>query len=138
MKNSRGHSFVTLMIVIAVFALSLRIAIEQVMMVTISQNESSAAATLKLISTALENFAKDTTGRYPATIDALTKGTPIYLEKDYLLLSPIKGYMFTCPRLETSGYMCTAIPLKCRVTGKNMFTITTGGSLSSDDCSKKE
>lgn len=138
MKDTRGHSFVTIMIVIALFAFFLRIAIEQVMMVNITQNESSAAATLKLISTALENYSKDNKGIYPDTIPVLTKGSPVYLEKDYALLSPIKGYIYACPRIETSGYICTAIPLKCKVTGKNTFTITTGGSLSSEDCSKKE
>ncbi len=126
------------MIVIALFALFLRIAIEQVMMVNISQNESSAAATLKLISTALENFAKDNKGNYPEIISSLTEKNPVYLEKDYTMLSPVKGYIYTCPRLENGGYICTAVPLKCNVTGKKTFTITTGGSLSTEDCSKKE
>ena len=59
MNNTKARSFVTLMVVIAVTAFTLRFAIEQVIRTNITQNESNASATLKLIATALENFAKN-------------------------------------------------------------------------------
>lgn len=126
------------MIIIAVVGLLLKIAIEQIIKVNIEQNESNAQATLKLISTALENYAKDNKGIFPARIPVLTQPTPPYLDKDYTLESPIKGYNYNCARLEPSGYSCYAAPTRCRLTGNMAYTITSGGLLVSEECNKKE
>lgn len=138
MKDSRGLSFITLMIIIAVLSLLSRIAIEAIIKITIAQNESDAATTLKLISTALENYAKDNHGVFPPTLSVLTKSNPSYLDKDYIALSPLKGYNYSCTRLESSGYSCSAQPAKCGLTGKIIYSITTGGSMVAEDCQKKE
>lgn len=138
MKDTRARSFVTIMIVIAVSALLLRISIERIIKMNISQNESNASATLKLISTALENYAKDNLGVFPSSLSVLTQTNPPYLDKDYIDESPIKGYNYTCPRLEPSGYSCSARPVRCNITGKVIYTVTTGRSFASEECSKKE
>jgi type II secretory pathway pseudopilin PulG len=138
MKDNGARSFVTVMIVIAVSSLLLRVAVEQVIRINIAQNESNAQATLKLISVALENYAKDHLGAYPESISSLIKSNPPYLDKDYTNESSVKGYDYFCSRVEASGYYCSAVPLKCKLTGSNSYTITTGGSLTSEDCSKKE
>jgi len=65
MRNIRGKSFITIMIVIAISALLLRIAIDRLIKINIAQNESNAQGTLKLISAALENYAKDHSGAIP-------------------------------------------------------------------------
>lgn len=138
MKNKRGKSFVTIIIVIAVFVLVLRIAIERIIKVTIAQNESYASTTLKLISAALENYAKDHLGVFPTNLEVLTKDNPQYLNKEYISESPIRGYEYSCLRLESSGYSCSAYPVTCNLTGKMVYSVTTGGLVVAEECSKRE
>ncbi len=124
------------MIIIAILALLLRFAIDRIIKSNITQNESNAQVTLKFISTALENFALDNHGIYPASPSILTKSKPPYLDKDYITLSPSKGYNFGCSRLEPSGYSCYAAPVRCRLTGIILYSVTTGGLLVSEECEK--
>lgn len=136
--NKKGRNFVIIMVVIASSTLIFRFAIEQLLKINIAQNESNASATLKLISAALENYASDHNGAFPVNLSLLTKDNPPYLDKDYVALSPIRGYNFNCFRLEASSYSCVATAIKCRLTGKTNYTITTGGLLVSEECSGKE
>jgi len=129
---------VMLMIAIAVFALFLRITVERLLKINIAQNESYAQATLKLISTALENYAKDHLGAYPANISLLVQDNPRYLDRDYLAESPVKSYDYSCLRLDVSGYSCSAAPVKCNFSGRMVYAVTTGGVVISQECSKKE
>lgn len=138
MEDNKAKSFVTIMIVIAVCALILRFAIDSIIKFNISQNESNAQGTLKLISAALENFALDNQGIYPTSTSLLTKSKVTYLDKDYITESPSKGYNFACLRLEPSGYSCYASPTKCKLSGDTTYTITTGSLLVSEECEKKE
>ena len=137
-KGNRARSFVTIMIVIAVSALLLRVAIERIIKINIAQNESYACAALKSISAALENYAKDHLGVFPANLSILSQDNPPYLDKDYISEKPIKGYEYSCARLDTLGYSCSASPLNCNLTGKMIYSVTTGGLIISEDCSKKE
>jgi Tfp pilus assembly protein PilE len=136
MKNKNGHSFVVIMIIIAVVALLLRITIEQIIKISIIRNESSAQFTLKSISTALENYAKNNKNAYPDNFSLLFVANPAYLDKDYTKIPFFKGYVYSCPRLEKIGYTCVAIPLRCKLTGATTFTITTGGALVKEACNK--
>ena len=138
MQNTKAKSFITIMIVIAVVALLLRIAIDKIIKINIAQNESRASVTLKFISAALENYAKDNLDAYPAEFSALTKLKPPYLDNDYVGLSPLRGYNYVCPRLEPSGYTCYASPVKCRLTGNMSYTVTTGGLFISEECKLKD
>ena len=138
MKNRKARSFVVIMIVIALSALLLRVVADKVISLTCSQNESNAQSTLKLIATALENYAKDNRGVYPDKISVLTQNRPAYLDRDYVKQSPIKGYSYNCSRLDSSGYSCHALPTRCKLTGKTVFTVSTGSLLISEDCDKKD
>ncbi|MBM3254750.1 MAG: type II secretion system protein [Candidatus Omnitrophica bacterium] len=138
MINNKARSLVTVMIVIAVSALLLRITIEQVIKISISQNESSALTTLKMISTAFENYARDNKGIFPANLSVLVKASPRYLDQNYIAESPVKGYIYSCQRLEPASYSCSAIPARCKLTGSMSYTVVTGGSLLFEECSKKE
>ncbi len=138
MKNKRARSFVVIMIVIALSALTLRMLIGELISVTSIQNEANAQSTLKLISTAFENYAKDNQGAYPTKISVLIQAKPAYLDKDYIKLSPLKGYNYSCSRLDALGYSCQAFPDRCKLTGKVNFSVTTGSLLISDDCETKE
>jgi hypothetical protein len=138
LQKKKGRSFVGIMIFIAVIALFLRFGIEQVIKITISQNESFAQETLKLLATALENFAKDHLGVFPKSLSALIENNPPYIKKEYINLSYAKGYNYNCFRLEPAGYSCSASPLRCNLTGINTYTVSIGGYLVSEPCGKKE
>ena len=137
-SDNHGRSFIIIMLSIAALAFFLRIGIEQIIKINIAQNESNAAGTLKLVSAALENYAKDKDGSFPEKLSLLTQTTPPYLDKDYIEQVPIKGYSYVCSMLTPSDYLCSAVPVKCNVTGKIIYTITTGGLLISEKCSNKE
>ncbi|MCX5707625.1 MAG: hypothetical protein NTY14_01385 [Candidatus Omnitrophica bacterium] len=136
MGDRKARSFVVIMIVISLTALILRIAIVQFVNFTIIQNEASALETLKLLSTAIENYAKDHLGVFPAGLEALVQSSPAYIEKEYISLSYEKGYNFNCLRLESSGYTCSASPSRCKISGKKTFTMTTGQVLTAEECAK--
>lgn len=137
-NNINGRSFVAIMIVIALTSLILREVIGRIMRINISQNESNAQATLKLVSAALENYAKDHQGSFPTNLSLLTQANPAYLDEVYINAYPVKGYNYSCGRLEASGYNCQAMPVKCRQTGEKTYSITTGGLLVPEECSQKE
>lgn len=138
MKDSKAKSFVTIMIIIAFSSLLLRFIIENLINITIEQNESNAQGTLKLISVAFENYAKEKQGVFPQNFANLNQTTPPYLDKDYIAISPYKGYNYSCPRLELLGYACLAQPVKCQVTGRMNYSVATGGSLVLEPCTKKD
>lgn len=138
MHSRKARSFVTIMIVIALSSLLLRVAIEKIMQFNIKQNESYAQATLKLISAALENYSRDHQGVYPSEASGLINNSPAYIDRDYLADSPIRGYEFSCQRLEASGYSCSAVPLNCRVSGLRSYSVSTSGLFISEDCFRKE
>ncbi len=127
-----------IMIVIAMAALVLRIAIVQFFNIRISQNEAGAVETLKLISTAIENYAKDHSGVFPVSLAALVESSPAYIGKEYASLAEEKGYNFNCLRLETSGYTCSASPSRCNYSGRKNFIITTGQAMTAEVCANKE
>lgn len=137
-KNNQAKSLIALVIISAVIILALRIAIEQVVRISIAQNETNALNTLRIISTALENYAKDNSGVFPSSLVTLSETKPAYLDKSYLNQPYMKSYNYICSRLEPSGYSCSAMPVKCNLTGKKNYLVVTGGSLISEDCDKKE
>ena len=55
MFNRKARSFVTIMIVVALTALSLRLAVHKIIIYNIEQNQLLAQVNLKLLSTTLEN-----------------------------------------------------------------------------------
>jgi hypothetical protein len=136
--NKKARSFVTIMIVVAASAIVLRFSVEQFIKRSITQNEAGALSTLKLISASLENYSRDNHGVFPASLTALTKTSPIYLDRDYIKESPIKGYTYSCSKLDNSGYNCTANPLKCMMTGRTVYNISTGGLFVSEGCKREE
>ena len=125
------------MIIVALAALSLRLAIHKIIIYNIEQNQLLAKGNLKLLSTALENYAKDNKGAYPANIDLLTRNKPPYLERNYLAASSVRGYEYDCQRLDSTGYSCSAAPVNCKLTGKMVYAVSTGGLIIAESCDKK-
>lgn len=126
------------MVVIAFLAIVLRIVVDGLISRNMALNQSNAQATLKLIAAAIENYAKSHQGAYPANFSDLTKSAPPYLDSDYVAQSPYKGYNYSCPRFESSGYGCYAAPAKCGLTGMLSYNAATGGIIVIEECNKKE
>jgi hypothetical protein len=137
MFNRRAKSFVMIMVVIALSALLLRLALHRIIVYRIQQNQLLAQVNLKLFSTAMENYAKDNKNIYPVSIDLLTKHDPVYLQRDYLAEASVHGYEYDCQRLDASGYNCTASPVNCKLSGKMLYTVATGGLIMAESCDKK-
>jgi type II secretory pathway pseudopilin PulG len=138
-NNTKARSFLTVIIIIAFVALFLRFSSVQIIKWTIDQNEANAQESLKLVSTALELYAKDHMGMYPQTLNVLIQSKQAYINKEYIAESGTrKGYVFACSRLEQSGYSCSANPRVCGLTGKKVFSVTTGGSWATEECLKNE
>jgi competence protein ComGC len=126
------------MIVIAVASVSLRFGLEHLIKFSIKQNESNALSTLKLVSAAIEKYAKDHKSLFPDNINKLVDAEPYYLDKDYTGQSFLRGYNFNCNRLDESGYSCNARPIICRVSGNTVYSVSTGGVIKTENCYKKE
>lgn len=135
--NKKARSFVTIMIAVAVSALLLRLAIHKIIIYNIEQNQRIAQSNLKLLSTALENYAKDNKGVYPANTAELTGAKPVYLERDYLAAPSVRGYEYDCQRLDPAGYNCSAAPANCKLSGKMVYAVSTGGLIIAESCDKK-
>jgi competence protein ComGC len=100
MYNKKARSFVAIMIIVAIVSLLLRFAIHKLIVYNMEQSQSLAQVNIKLLSTALENYAKDNKGAYPVHAGQLTKGNPAYLENDYLAVSSVRGYQYDCLRMD--------------------------------------
>ncbi len=124
----------TIMMVVAISALLLRLGLHRIIIYRIEQNQLAAQINLKLLSTAIENYAKDNKNIYPLSVELLTKSDPVYLEKDYLALTSLRGYEYDCQRLDAGGYSCTASPLDCKLSGKMVYIISTGGLMMTESC----
>jgi len=123
MLGKKAQSLIKIAIILAGLTLFLRILIERVIKINIAQNEAGAQSSLKLISTSLENYAKDNQGVYPASLAVLSQTKPSYLNKSYINLfsTPVvKGYTYSCQRFESSGYNCSTTPSKCNFSGKKV------------------
>jgi len=138
LKNNKAKSLVVIMLIIAVSAFILRFAVIKAIRLNISYDETVASATLKLISAALENYSKDNKGLFPSSIASLVTTEPAYLDRDYTKQFPIKGYNYVCDRLDSLGYNCSAIPIKCNITGQKIFKVSTGSLFVTQDCRKEE
>jgi len=137
MLNRAARSFVTIMVVVALSALLLRLGLHQIIIYRIKQDQLLAQVNLKLLSTAMENYAKDNKNIYPTSIDLLIKHDPVYLERDYLAATSVRGYEYDCQHLDATGYNCTASPVNCQLTGKMVYTVSTGGLIMAQSCDKK-
>ena len=125
------------MVVVALSALLLRLAIHKIIVYKIEQNQLLAQVNLKLFSTAMENYAKDNNNVYPVSVDLLVKHNPVYLERDYLAATSVRGYEYDCQRLDATGYNCSASPVNCQLTGKMVYSVSTGGLIMTQSCDNK-
>ena len=126
MKSNKGFSLVEVLIVAAIISLLASIAIPNIIRARIESNEAAAQATLKTISTALENYYT-TNNQYPASTAVLTSSVPPYLNENFFG-STYNGFNFSAPTLTIATYEILAEPSSSAM-GTRSFTISTGGVL---------
>ena len=126
----KGFTLVEIMIVVAIIALLAAIAIPNLLRARVTANESSAQATLRTISTAMETFAAANNGTYPAQMSEMTDPVPPYVNEDYTAAAR-QGYNFTVPTWGAS-YCIQAAPA---VEGQGRtYSIASGGVLTAAAC----
>ena len=126
MKARKGFTLVEIMIVIAIIALLASIAIPNFVSSRKSANDVTTKATLRTIQTALENYAVDNNGQYPAGTD-LSKLIPSYIRKDYCASgnNTFAGHTFTCS-ITTATYNVNATKVDDSTANKD-FNLTPSG-----------
>lgn len=114
-----------IMIVVGIVIIISAIAIPNLLRAKVNANESSAQATLKTISTALENYYA-INNDYPLATGTLLTANPPYLSKDFFT-GAFNGYNFTAT-LTNYSYSILAVPAAASQ-GITSYTISTGGVL---------
>jgi prepilin-type N-terminal cleavage/methylation domain-containing protein len=128
LNTKKGFSLAEIMIVVGIIALLAAIALPNLIRVKTSGNETFAKASLKTISTALENYAS-INSTYPPSVNDLVTAMPPYLNSNYFI-GEHNGYTFA-PTITSYTYQIVATP-RASSTGTSTFTMSTGGVLTSN------
>lgn len=127
----KGFTLVEIMIVVGIIMLLVAFAIPNFVRMRTNTNETSAAAALRSISTAMENYrAAQTPPVYPTQLSDLSDATPPYI--DSVLGSGTKqGYSFGLSGVSAGdSYTCTAAP-RSAISGTRTFVVTQNGVITS-------
>lgn len=131
----KGFTLVEIMVAVALISLLASFIVPRILQMRLAKNEQAAIANLKkIIAPALENYAKDNNGAYPASEQNLTQGKPPYLNNAYNE-KIIQGYAYAF-NLTESGYIVEARPYKCgpHGTARKVYTVSTGAVFNESDC----
>ncbi|MEW5895475.1 MAG: prepilin-type N-terminal cleavage/methylation domain-containing protein [Candidatus Omnitrophota bacterium] len=121
-KNRQGFTLVEIMIVVAIIALLAVIAIPNLMRARVSANDALAQSTLRTLATAVQNFAADNNGTFPADLGVLATATPPYTNVNYATNATQSGFTYAYVAATNT---ITATPATCGTTGSRVFTINT-------------
>lgn len=125
MRGKKGFTLVEVMVTVGILSLLAIIIIPNALRHRITANDTVAKATLKTISTALENYMSDN-NRYPNDVNDLTTANPPYLNTNYFN-GTYNGFNFTAT-LQLSSYTVTATPIDSSH-GTTTFTISPSGTI---------
>ncbi|MFA4889551.1 MAG: hypothetical protein WC628_08290 [Candidatus Omnitrophota bacterium] len=120
---------------ILILALLAAIAIPNLLRARLNANESQAAENLRVVSTAIETYRAANNGAYPLSEDNLVTSDKPYLSKIFNN-ETVYGYIYS-EELRSDGYRIVAAPVNCGVTGSKIFTMDSGGALSTKECGNK-
>ncbi|MDP2906245.1 MAG: hypothetical protein Q8O22_08100 [Candidatus Omnitrophota bacterium] len=119
-------------IVFFIIGLLAAIAIPNLLRARLAANMSSAQATVRTISTAIETYKADSNGLYPADENQLMQANPPYIA-DYYNNKVIRGYAYTI-NFKPDGYQIAAKPENCGTTGTKIFTLENNGEMLEAQC----
>lgn len=108
------------------------LAIPGLLRARIKANETATKETVKIISSAIENYKAAHNGMYPLYESDLISATPPYLTRSYDK-EKIYGYIYSLD-LSPSGYEIAAEPENCHMQGEKIFIMKTQGELTETDC----
>ena len=135
--NRKAFTLVEILIVVAIIAMLAALAIPNLMLARLNANESVAQGTLKVVSTACENFrVAHSPMVFPDNLQVLITATPPYLDGSIdtgTSGSPKNGYNFTYTRINEQQYVCSATPSIYTITGRRTFSINETGLLRAVD-----
>ena len=125
---SRSFTLIEIMIVIAILALLAALTLPNLLRAKINANESTAIASLHLISSAAQSY-KSVNPTFPANLSVLSSEDPPYI--DIVLGCPNppclkQGYYFNLSG-STNTFIAVAYPQDYGKTGKRSFCIDESG-----------
>lgn len=129
--NKKGFTLVEIMIVVAIIALLAAIAIPNLLAAKRTANDGAALANIRTLSTAAETYATANNGSFPADTAALAGYAAAATS---LCGSTVQGYTYACT-LAATGYTITANAATCGTTGSKNYSVTTGGAITTANCS---
>jgi type II secretory pathway pseudopilin PulG len=121
-------------IIVPIIALLAAIAIPNLLRAKLSANEAQAQATVRTIATAAISYSAGN-GRYPQKDSDLAYANPPYISQSYDGKT-VQGYVYSV-KFTPNGYVITASPDSCYVTGVKIFTMK-DGQLSESKCQSAE
>lgn len=129
-------AIIAIVIAVAILPMSLlaAIAIPNLLRARLMANQSAAKAKVITISTAIETYASANQGRYPLDEYELLHADPPYLSGRYHN-KDVQGYNYTLD-LNAEGYVITAMPTSCGVTGNKIFRAKNSEGISEEDCKR--
>ena len=132
--GKRGFTLVEIMIVVAIIALLAAIAIPNLLRARHNANESSAIASMRTISTAMESYrAARTPPTYVGgTLANLAADTPPYIDAT-LGTGTKQGYTYQTVTLTVQQYLGRTRPQRYQTSGTRSFTVDESGVIRGAD-----
>lgn len=131
MQRRNGFTLVEILIVVAILGLlTALVVLPNVLRSRLIANDSVARASLKTISTALENYYS-VNNSYPPDTDTLITSNPSYLHVDFFDGVEHSGFTYNADVLTDYAYSIRATPTSTSQ-GTGSVTISTGGILTAN------
>lgn len=122
-----GFTLVELMLVLVVIGVLVTLASNSFLRARIQTNETSALASLRIISSAAQSYRmNEGTDSYPDSLADLGQTNPKYID-DVLASGRKQGYSFNYTKTGPESFTCVAQPRFRNLTGVRSFSVDQSG-----------